>query len=68
MKDAKAFFLVTKTISKTVNCKSHKEKVEEDFPFSAQTYFITTSIIYEAGHLIHFVQNSFTDLLQINES
>ena len=61
-------FLATKARTKTFNCNSHKEncedflifdwdlgKVEEHFPFSAQTcdYFITTSWIHEACHLLN---------------
>ena len=70
-------FLATKARTKTFNCNSHKEnckdflifdwdlgKVEEHCPFSAQTcdYFITTSWIHEACHLL----NLFKIPLQIH--
>ena len=62
---------MTKTRTKTINCNSHKEngedflisnwmlrKVEENFPFSAQT---CNHFKDEAYYLLNLIQNSITD-------
>ena len=69
---------MTKTRTKAINCNSLKEnyehflishwilrKVEENFPFSAQTCDHFKDELY---YLFNFVQNSITDTLQIHES
>ena len=71
-------FLVTRTITKTIKCNSHKEncqdflisdwilrKAQENFPLSAQT---CDHFKDEGYYLLNFVQNSITDTLQIHES